>query len=622
MNSRAVLTVRSLFRREQPRDGLIPVSPSQSTRIAPRALGVLVLLALPLFLRLWPIEHGLPRNYVPDTHCVRSALGMARDLDPVPPVGRYSFYPNLLPYLLLPVYAGEYALGRVRGEWSDAAEFGLRLREEPARAHLPARIVFALISAAAPWVVFMAGRAMGLAAGAWVGAYLVATGLLHVQFSVQERPWAPLCTFIALTAWAAALFVRSGRPAYLLRSGLAAGLAFACHQAGLLVGGLVALAWLLGPAGWRGEALRTRLRGGLACAAVFGAVALVLGYPYLIVHGGEVATATVSADAVSGREVSLGGQVFFFATRWASTVKLARSLVGYDPVLLLLALAGIAPALRSRAARPAVMLGLAWAVFFLANQGDHTRYLLPLTVLLAWPAGWAAESLLRRPATRAVLLVALALPLVQALRLGWVLRHEDTRAIAERRLARDYQDLPLAVDVRGPELPLDRRSLERLARYRPLGERERQRLATFEAGMDPPGGSGFTALPLEAIFDYHHRYRSSWVEHEEVAELGRDPSLALERLGLRLALVADVTPDDDRPALLLDPGPSLSDGRGRVWPKMSPLRVVGDPLFTIHPASGAGPVLDAHLPEELSFPLTQLWRLERPGPKLELYRLR
>ena len=73
--------------------------------------GLVVLFLLPLFLRLRPIDHGQPRNYVPDTHVVRAALGMARDKHPVPPVNRYSSYPNLVPYMLLPLYAAHFALG-------------------------------------------------------------------------------------------------------------------------------------------------------------------------------------------------------------------------------------------------------------------------------------------------------------------------------------------------------------------------------------------------------------------------------------------------------------------------------------------------------------------------------
>ena len=65
-------------------------------------LGLFLLLFSSASLRLFPIQHGLPDNHVPDTHVVKAALGMAQDRDLIPPVGRWSTYPNLLPYVLLP----------------------------------------------------------------------------------------------------------------------------------------------------------------------------------------------------------------------------------------------------------------------------------------------------------------------------------------------------------------------------------------------------------------------------------------------------------------------------------------------------------------------------------------
>ena len=54
---------------------------------------------------------------------------------------------------------------------------------------------------------------------------------------------------------------------------------------------------------------------------------------------------------------------------------------------------------------------------------------------------------------------------------------------------------------------------------------------------------------------------------------------------------------------------------------MRPLELGGDPLWTVHPAGPGGSARDATLPTELSFALTAIWSVGRPGPKLELYRL-
>jgi len=112
-----------------------------------RLAALFALLAVAFALRLAPIRHGSPRNYVPDTHMVRQSLAMARDHDLAPRAGQYSFYPNLLPYLLLPVYGVEYAVGKARGAWPDAKGFGEHLLDHPEDAEIPARVLVAVFGA-------------------------------------------------------------------------------------------------------------------------------------------------------------------------------------------------------------------------------------------------------------------------------------------------------------------------------------------------------------------------------------------------------------------------------------------------------------------------------------------
>lgn len=586
-------------------------------------LGILVLGVLPLFLRLWPIQHGMPRNHVVDTHFVRGALGMAKDRDLAPPVGRYSTYPNLLPYALLPVYVGEYAVGRAAGAWSSTDEFKAALMERPELAHLPARILVALLAALTPLFVFRTARAMGLTRGAWISAYLVGTGLLHVHLSVQERPWAPMCAFIALSCWPAALFMRSGRAKHLVLSGLAASLAFATHQGGGLALGAAGLAWAFGPIGWSGRDLGRRLAVGSAAVAAFAAVGLLVGYPHLLVGSGPVEDMVKPEGNIPGPTFSIGGLSFAFSFRWASTVKLVRALVGYDPVLVLLFLGGIVGALRERMTRPLAIFALLWAAMFLFNQADHVRYLLPLSVLFAWPAGRAFEGLLGRgPAVRAFALALLAIPLAQSLRLGWVLRQDDTRTLAEAALLQDFPDETVAIDAHGPLPPLDLPSLERLGEHRDLGAREVHRAAVLDAGGEHRDGPGMGVIRFEAIYDSQERERAAWIEPRHVPELTDDPNEALRRLGATMILVVDKTPADEHPPLLLSAEPPALDIRGLRAPKMAPIEVAaGGPARVWDPSVPGRTLTDANLPSELTFPLTQLWAMERPGPRLELHRL-
>ena len=594
---------------------------SDESRRAPTWLaGLLLLLALPLALRVVPLDHGQPRNYVPDTHVVRAALGMAKDRNPVPPVGAYSTYPNLLPYLLLPVYGGDYALGRATGRFGGVGEFQMHVLEHPEEVHGLARWMVALFGVATGLAIFLAGRAAGLTSGAWVAAWLIATGTLHLHFSVQERPWGPLVFFLALCAWFAARYARDGRLRDLVLCGASAGLGFATHQAGLPFLAVAGLAWLFGSTGWTSAgALRTRLGHGVAAVLAFAALGFLVGHPYLFVHG------ATPVDQVSGSEgigelegtVTVGGQGMAFQFRAASFTRLSRALFGYDPALLVLGLAGLALALRRPGTRSATCFALLWGAVFLTNQNDHVRYLLPLAVLLALPAGCAGEWLWSRGAVaRGLLVLVLAVPLVQSTRLAWVLSQPDTRALAEARLAELPESARVAIDRYGPIVDLDLASLERLAELRELGSRERHRRERLQVF----GDAGVDAVAVEDLVRFDERHRGSELSGS-AAGLGTTVDEVLDTLGVTHVLLVDRDPGDGLPPLLVDPEPSLPLERGpsagEPAPKLPPLVGLGEPLWTIDP-SPTGNAREARLPTELEFPLISLWRVERPGPRLEL----
>lgn len=581
-------------------------------RRSARLAGLLLLFLLASLLRFAPIRHGLPATaYVPDSHIVRGALGMAKDKELVPPAGAYTSYPYLLPYLLLPIYGAEYAAGRVTGAWAGAGEFGMRLLEQPELAHLPARLLVALLGALTPWLIFRAARSMGLDRGAWIAAWLVATGTLHVHFSVQERPWVPMSFFLALAAAGAAAHVARGGLRALSLSAVAAGLAFATHQGGLLALGIPGLAALLGPGGWTGRALGRRAGAAALVLALFGVVSLSLGHPYLLVHG--KAAAEHVSGGLPGGEIEVGGQAFAYRFRYESMKAMSRAFLGYDPALVVLALPGLWFALRRRAALPATLWALGWGAIFLTNFNDHVRYLLPLAVLLAPAAGFAGERLAATSAGRVLLAPLLLLPLVQSARLGVLLRRPDTRAEAAERLA----GAPgrVALDVYGPDVPLDLASLELIAGWRPLYAREAHRAELLRAGVTPRDGAGLSAVRLEDLFDYDARTHGSSIK-PGLDLPGTDPSAILRALGVTRVLLVDRNPGDGFPPFPIDPTPP-EEGK----PKLAPLALDEEPLWRIDPARGAPPPREARLPTELAFPLFSLWQVEQPGPLLSLHTL-
>jgi hypothetical protein len=597
-----------------------------------------------LGLRLGSIDHGMPANYVPDTHIVRSALGMAKDKNLVPEVGVYSTYPNLLPYMLLPVYAAEYGIGRVTGAWGGAAEFGNHALEHPEDVHLPARILVAVLSSLLPVVAFGAARAMGLSLGAWVAAWLAATGLLGMHFGTQERPWEPMVVFMLLSAWPAARYVAGESRKALAWSGVAAGLAFATHQAGGAALLVTAVAWALVAVRRRGElgavARRLVLDGALA-VVLFVVVGIALGHPYMLVHGATETGAVVMGDKLEETKgaFSIGGQGYVMTLRPASFERLSRALFGYDPVLLLLGLGGFLFAWRKRCMWPALVFLAAWGVLFLFGSNDHVRYLLPLTGFLCLPAGLFVERVSSRLTGRVALLVfalPMLFPLVQAGRLEYVLGQVDVRAAIAPELATGElvpAGARLAIGRYGPAVPRSLASLERLAALRPLGAREAHRLELLcgyaEAGLDPadpeqgiPGGAGSDVLYLEDYFDFEDRDGSFGVKVPELAGLSADE--VLDSLGVTHVLFADKTPGDGVVDLLVAP---RAGWKGAPTPTpLSGLTVLAlwppGPLFydSRHPFAAApdGP-LEARLPTELDFALTGIWSVDRPGPALYLF---
>jgi hypothetical protein len=567
----------------------------------------LAILAVALGLRWRAVDHGMPRNYVPDTHLVRSALGMAQEKSLAPPVGRYSTYPNLLPYLLLPLYGGHFALGVARGDWEGVEGFKEHLLEHPEGVHGIARRLMVVLGALASLAILLAARASGATAGAWFAAWFTATGLMHLHFSVQERPWIGLVLFASLAAWPAALYAARPSARRLLLCGAAAALGAACHQSGMFLLALPGLAWLTSPRGWRGEDLVRRLVEGALCVGLFLGVAVLVGYPAYLVHGLPEAERTIGGGRA---DVELGGQAMNLGRDLSHAPRLFLAILGYDPVVLVLGLAGLASLVRRRAGRPVVLFTLLWLAFFLTYSNPHIRYLLPGLALLAVPAGEVAGGLFARggPARLAALLLA-AVTLAPAWQLGSLLAAEDTRAAGEALLEELPAGSVVLVDRYGPVVDQDLATLEELARVRAatggeLGRREARRLEGLRAGELEGGVRAHYVADLFLVDELH---RTAGPRPGLEALHGATVAEVLASLGVTHALLVD------RIAVGGEADPLLAElGGAGALPEVA----------RVSPCAGeAAPGCELRLPMEMDFPWTSLWRLERSGPELRLVRL-
>lgn len=620
-----------------------------------RHVPLIAILALAAGLRLFGIGHGFPETgYVPDTHIVRGALGMAQEKSLTPPSGRYSTYPNLLPYVLLPVYGVQYIGGRATGAWGGVEEFKQRVLLEPALVHGPARVVVTMLGLLFPLAVYLvlvrrrrAGEGgddtasddgsppplprehsanAGARCAALVGAYLAATCLLAVHFSVQERPWMPLTAFGLLACVPAATYVRTGRLRSLVWSAVWGAAAAASHQAGLPMLGVAGLAWLFGPLGWsRSQALKQRLVHGVLAVVAFGVFALVVGYNGVLVHGAPEAVAGQALEGQSDaaqleHDLSIGGQSIVLDVRWASLARLSRALVGYDPVVCLLALVGLVAALRGSATRVPTVFAICWLAFFTTNQNDHVRYLLPGLAFACVPAAVGAQLLYERGGAfgRALLLLLLAVPLVQSARLAWLLDRPDSRELALDVLTRFEPAGVVAIDRYGPVPPPNAASLARIAQWRELGARESaEAFWLAEGGLDD---GPLDWVPLGELFVFDERHRGWDFAPKRPAALAdlTDPEALLDALGVTHVLLVDRDTSDGVPPLVVDRAPSLPIERGtsegRPAPKLPPIALAERPIWDYGPTDA-----ELRLPTELDFPLTSLWAVERPGPYLALH---
>jgi hypothetical protein len=431
---------------------------------------------------------------------------------------------------------------------------------------------------------------------------------LAIQFSTQERPWGALVLCTALACWAAIRHIARGGLAPLVACGAAAGLAFASHQAGLGILAIAGFTWMIGSRGGDAPALLSarRFRWGVVTVTAFAATGFLLGHPYLLVHGVTPVESVVGGAAVGeAGGISFGGMSLLFDFRMETLLRLAKGMVGYDPVLVFLGLLGARAAWRLRVLRPMILFALLWGGFFLTNTSDHLRYLLPLTPPLALMGGVAIQALLSGRSRRyaaPLLALLLALPLVQATRFAVVLTRPDTRAEMEEWLYRLPLGSRVAVDRYGPVVPLDWRSLEttreiRQARGSGLTTRERHRLrALNEDRIDVPEW-GLDAVLIEDLFDVDTRAGTVSVRRGLEA-YGSSPADVLTDLGVtHLCRVRRRMGQ-----------PSFLDG----------VLNFGAPLFSVDPSACDVGTVEAFLPTEMDFPLTALWTVDRPGPLLEV----
>ena len=362
-------------------------------------------------LRLSGINFGLPALYRPDEDVtVGRAMGIFHGiLDP-----HFADWPHLYFY----VSAAWLAPFRLVG-----------LVADPASGYLGVRILDALLGSLTVLLVFEFGRrAYGWLAG-FLGASALAVAFLHVRDSHFATLDIPLTLACVATMYLAYRTIGSRGVRPMLLNGISLGVAASLKYNGALVfAGIAAAQWLR----VRTEHTRwSRLLLRLGVIAAIGVVTLAFTSPFLVLdpsmtqHGvGYIFQHLGKATAPAIGWVQLSLALWF----------------GIDPVLVLLAIVGVAYAAWHR--HPADVIILTFlAVYVLligAGRSVFFRYADPMLPFLLLLGGRALAALVeltargraRRLALGVALVLVLVVPVVHDVRYDLLIQQADTRTLA------------------------------------------------------------------------------------------------------------------------------------------------------------------------------------------------
>jgi hypothetical protein len=303
------------------------------------------------------------------------------------------------------------------------------LVSEPASGYLGVRVLDALLGSLTVLLVFEFGRRAYGWLGGFFGAAALAVAFLHVRDSHFGTLDIPLTLACVGTLYIAYRTINSRAMRTLLINGIALGVAASLKYNGALVFAGIAAAQTLRA---RAELIRwPRLLARLALIGVVGVVTLALTSPFLVLDPGKTAHGIGYIFAHLGRATAP-------AIGW---IQLSLALwYGIDPVLVLLAVIGVAYAAWRRQPADVIILTFLLVYFLLIGAGRSVflRYADPMIPPLLLLGGRALAALVdltaqgraRRLALAAALVLIAVAPLVHDVRYDLLIQQTDTRTLA------------------------------------------------------------------------------------------------------------------------------------------------------------------------------------------------
>jgi hypothetical protein len=515
-----------------------------------------------LGLRLWGINFGLPALYRPDEDVtVGRAMGIFHGiLNP-----HFADWPHLYFYLAAAWLAPVRLLGLV---------------SDPASGYLGVRVLDAVLGSLTVLLVFEFGRrAYGWLAG-FFGAAALAVAFLHVRdshFATLDIPLTLACLAVLYIAYRT-IHSRGLRP--LLLNGISLGVAASLKYNGALVFAGIAAAQTLRA---RAKLIRwPRLLARLALIGAVGVVALALTSPFLLLDPAKTQHGLGYIFAHLGRATAP-------AIGW---VELSRALwYGIDPVLVLLAVIGVAYAAWRRQPADVIILAFLVVYFLLIGAGRSVflRYADPMIPPLLLLGGRAFAALVeltaqgraRRLALGAAFVLIAVAPLVHDVRYDLLIQQTDTRTLAYDWLA---QHVPAGGRAAVPYM---------------AGPAHDQ--AMIDSGEHSHGATDpYIAAFLDSRLETRYTIRELTRDDLQLTSLD-----SFRKEGIVYVVVGYETP---------------GTGCGTLSPLERALRDQGPPLASFSPTNGCPDSVFDPI-DTYYVPLAGYGDWVRPGPQIRIYRL-
>lgn len=550
---------------------------SSTTWLLPILLAGILLLGL--VLRLWGIDFGLPHRYHIDepAHVVTSLkVGSGELLPDYPPNS-----PHFWHLALLLEYGLYFLVGKLTGQFHSPSDLALAYQADPTAFYLIGRVTSALLGTVTIGLVYALGcKVHGRRAGLLAGLFL-AVCFLHVRDSHFAVPDALVVLLVTLTAFSALDYTQSGRFRSLALAAAAGGLATGLKS---FLPAFVVLPLALAPLLAGGERLpiRKTVKAWLVSGFIFLAFVGV-GDPGLILRpilqpdslGGNLDLARLFfAGEFQGFEIDpLPAWLFYLRTflwGWGFPMTVGAIMIG----MLLLVYR------RSRAGILLLSFPLTYYVGISVLWVPQARYALPIFPFLALFAAYALDTAFERPAKvtkplrvmgfTVTVVLLLAIPLYNSIRLDHLLQQSDTRTLAKGWIESHIPEgAKIAAQWHGPPLST------------PLDPEPNSKRVYDVTVLDP-----FVSNEQLYTLDY---YRENGFEYVIVSSfiynlVRADP----KEEQVRRAFYASL---DEEAELLAEFKPYVGD--------------VEPPFYF----------------DQMVGPLTDLERLERPGPELKVYQV-